>query len=335
MRNHVLGICFVALLTISCNGKKEIAPEAPVAEETVVVDVRPAALPVVLPAVIIADGASLFTELEPGIMTFKESLRLGTALEVRAGEKKTAVRASDKAERDFYPVLNQGSEYWIQEYALAPNAVPAVVISATAILYTRPDLAGVSSNAATLPQYEIVGLHPADSTNDFFCVSAYINDRSIDKQYIKIDTLTSDMTDVQVMQLYRIASAAPNEAVKKEILNNALSLGGIFHTMVSDALGISNGGSSVSSSPITFTRNPRFESFEGLIISDDGGKVNVRSEPGTSSSTVLFTLNPGDIIDVIAATNETETLSGISDRWFQINEFDGGTGWVFGAYISD
>jgi SH3-like domain-containing protein len=89
-------------------------------------------------------------------------------------------------------------------------------------------------------------------------------------------------------------------------LNNALSLGGIFRTMVSDALEI-----------------------------PDDGRVNVRSDPGTGSSTVLFTLNPGDIIDVIAATNETETLSGISDRWFQISDPNGQTGWVFGSYIGD
>jgi hypothetical protein len=334
MRNHVLsgitlGVCLVAALAFSCRKKGDGAA----GEEALVIDIGPQTGS----AVIISDNASQFIEEEPGIMTRKGSLRLGTALLVYYNiegdsvvyEKKSAVRASDKVSRDFYHVLVDDIDYWIQEYALAPNAVPAVVVSKTALLYTKPELAAVSPNAVTLPEYAIVGLHRYPDTPDTFaCVSGYINDKAVSEQYVKADTLTSDTTDVQVMLLYKIAAATPNEAVKKEILKNALNLGGVFFDMVNGTLNKIELGS--------FTRDtaPRVKSFEGQIISDDDSKVNVRDKPGiTGTSTVLFTLLPGDEIEVIAVTNEQETISGIEDWWYKIITPDGKEGWVFGSYI--
>jgi hypothetical protein len=249
-------------------------------------------------------------------------------------EKKSAVRASDNETRDFYHILalDDQKEYWIQNLFLAPNAKPAVVLSDNAMLYSKPDLAAVARNGVILPKYSVVGLHAenaANASNDFYCVSAYIDtlaSPSVVEMYIKADTLTVDSADVRVIQLYQTALASANETVKKEILTNALSLGGAFSSLVSRTLDEMSGKSA-----FTIVRDAIDAGY--IIYSDDGAPVNARDAPGTTGTNVLFALEDRADISISDYTEETDTIGGSTARWYKVADSDGREGWVFGAFI--
>jgi hypothetical protein len=250
-------------------------------------------------------------------------------------EKKSAARASDNETREFYHILalDDQKEYWIQNLFLAPNAKPAVVLSDSAMLYSKPDLAAVARNGVILPQYSVVGLHGETGTNaadpGFYRISAYIDtlaSPSVVEMYVKADTLAVDSTDVRVMQLYQTALASTNATVKKEILTNALSLGSVFSSLVSRALDEMSGKSA-------FTIISDFTADGYTIYSDDGAPVNVRDAPGTAGTNVLFTLEDGEDISISAYTEETETIGGLTEHWYKATDSNGRKGWVFGAFI--
>ena len=55
-------------------------------------------------------------------------------------------------------------------------------------------------------------------------------------------------------------------------------------------------------------------------------------ESATVESPAVTTLWKGSVLEILSKTDETETVEGESDYWYQVN-FGGLTGWVFGAYL--
>lgn len=67
------------------------------------------------------------------------------------------------------------------------------------------------------------------------------------------------------------------------------------------------------------------------------GVYNIRDNPGTAGTNVISEItlpvneSPLVIFSVIAATEETDVIDGINDRWLKIN-YNGIEGWIFGGY---
>lgn len=67
--------------------------------------------------------------------------------------------------------------------------------------------------------------------------------------------------------------------------------------------------------------------------------LNIRDNPGISGTRVLYTIKPNDKdpyqtnVDVIAMTEEVETIEGKTDHWIKIKYKDY-EGWIFGGYTS-
>lgn len=67
--------------------------------------------------------------------------------------------------------------------------------------------------------------------------------------------------------------------------------------------------------------------------------LNIRNNPGTENTKVIYTIRPGDTdpiqtnVDVIAMTQEKETIEGRTDYWLKIKYKDY-EGWIFGGYTS-
>ena len=60
-------------------------------------------------------------------------------------------------------------------------------------------------------------------------------------------------------------------------------------------------------------------------------RVNVRNQPNTASSSVVFQLSQGDVGDILEK-GSSETISGKTDNWYKI-KYNGQSGWVFGSFI--
>jgi hypothetical protein len=67
--------------------------------------------------------------------------------------------------------------------------------------------------------------------------------------------------------------------------------------------------------------------------------LNIRDKPGLIETKVIEKIvppengNPQVNLDVIAATEEMETIDNLNDRWIKIN-YHGVEGWIFGGYAS-
>lgn len=67
--------------------------------------------------------------------------------------------------------------------------------------------------------------------------------------------------------------------------------------------------------------------------------LNIRNKPGTENTKVIYTIRPRDTdpvqsnVDVIAMTQEKETIDGKTDYWLKI-KYKNYEGWIFGGYAS-
>ena len=67
--------------------------------------------------------------------------------------------------------------------------------------------------------------------------------------------------------------------------------------------------------------------------------LNIRNNPGTKNTKVVYTIRPKDTdpiqtnVDVIAITQEKETIDGKTDYWLKI-KYKNYEGWIFGGYTS-
>jgi hypothetical protein len=70
-------------------------------------------------------------------------------------------------------------------------------------------------------------------------------------------------------------------------------------------------------------------------------RLNVRDKPGLDGKKVFLlhnfeegTRSPQENFDIVAITEETETIDGLTDHWLKIEYDDGKFGWIFGGYVS-
>ena len=67
--------------------------------------------------------------------------------------------------------------------------------------------------------------------------------------------------------------------------------------------------------------------------------LNIRDNPGTEKTNVIYTIRPRETdpfqtnVDVIAITEEKETIDGKTDYWLKI-KYKNYEGWIFGGYAS-
>ena len=70
-------------------------------------------------------------------------------------------------------------------------------------------------------------------------------------------------------------------------------------------------------------------------------KLNVRDKPGLEGKKIFMlhnfepgTRSPQQNYEIVAITEETETIDGITDRWLKVQYAPGKYGWIFGGYAS-
>ena len=70
-------------------------------------------------------------------------------------------------------------------------------------------------------------------------------------------------------------------------------------------------------------------------------RLNVRDKPGLDGKKVFLlhnfeegTRSPQENHDIVAITEETETIDGLTDHWLKIEYEPGKFGWIFGGYTS-
>jgi hypothetical protein len=65
--------------------------------------------------------------------------------------------------------------------------------------------------------------------------------------------------------------------------------------------------------------------------------LNIRDKPGLAGTRIISKIIPPEVgsgqinLNVMEATEEMETIDGITDRWLKI-KYNGVEGWVFGGY---
>jgi hypothetical protein len=327
----------VLLSTVSCSkkdGQAEASAESQESKE---------AAPAGIPSVILTD-TSKWTEKSEGLMAWAAAAVPGEVVEaltvkdeadpsLTKYETKRAAREKLEGERDFYHVTaSDGRDYWVQDFLIAVDAVPCVVLSDSALLYTKPDIASLNPRTLILPQYAVLGLHETDANSGFACVSGYVTEFSntpvVAKQFVKRELITADPVDIQALRLYKTAMANKNEVARRELLNNALTLDTQFLPLIREAL------AGMNAEKVEFS----VVSYDGglnCILSGDGSQVNARDKPGIAGSNVIFKLDDRSPVIVSSVTFETETVGGVTDHWYSV--VDEGTqksGWVFGAYLA-
>ena len=129
--------------------------------------------------------------------------------------------------------------------------------------------------------------------------------------------------------------------------------GELWYNIKSDTL---EGWICIYSGYIAFFHDPYFDNrYEILEVIESAGKkwtvrsmnqslsvwenLNIRDKPGTRGTNVVYTIRPGTNdphqtnVEVIAITEERDTIDGKNDYWIKINYKDF-TGWIFGGYAS-
>jgi hypothetical protein len=298
-----------------------------------------------VPGVILTDTTK-WVEKSEGLMAYAAPAAHGEVVEALlvpeegadpdgAPEKKyltkRAARERLEGERDFYQIrASDGKEYWAQDLLIAVDATPCIVTGESALLYSKPDLASLNPNTLVLPQYAVMGLHQAESTADFACVSGYITGFRapvIARQFVKSGLVSTETVDIQAIKLYQAAMAANNDIAKRELLYNAFDLNSSFTYLIAEAIEAMN-APQFTEKP--FTREP------ALALIDAGGsgeKVNLRDKPGLRDSTVVARLSHDTVVSITAETNETETIDNVTDHWYRVRGEEGEEGWIFGAYL--
>jgi hypothetical protein len=295
-----------------------------------------------IPSVILTDTPK-WTEKSEGLMAWAASAEAGETVEallvkdesdppLTKYDTKRAAREKLEGERDFYHVTaSDGKDYWVQDPLVAVDAVPCVVISDSALLYTKPDIASLNPKTLILPQYAFLGLHEAASDSSFVCVSGYVtefaNNPVVAKQFVKRELVTANPVDIQAIRLYKNALTNKNEVARRELLNNALTLDTPFRSLITEAL------AGIDGKKIEFSVMP-YDGDLNYVYSGGGSQVNVRDKPGITGSNVLFKLNDGSRVIVSSVTVEMETVGGENDHWYSIVDAETQkSGWVFGAYL--
>ncbi|MDR2553047.1 MAG: hypothetical protein LBD31_07790 [Treponema sp.] len=284
--------------------------------------------------------AGLWEVRADGKIHWKSQLNAGDTV-IWKGEKQNHRRSYDNAERTFYRVDAEG-DYWVQDYAIAGPAVPAVITAAGTVLYTRPDLASPARTGnITMPRYALAALLPDDDPGDEFVrISARLEgapNPQVLERYVKAQNLSTDPAGVEAVKLVRLALAAENAVVRMELLKNALDV-----ARQSGSLG--QAAQDAEYDPVLFElavsdNLERFENPRNFIVASETAQL--REQPWVSAE-VTGAVKQGDTLWITAQTKqetalespvrgggapekpEGEKLTGV---WYREQK----GGWVFGA----
>jgi hypothetical protein len=305
-------VCLIAACSKSA-GSAESAPASADAAEAVPGVSYPQ-------AVILQTETALWELGDDGTMNYTRKLLNAGDTVGWKNEQKKALRNTDKAERDFFRVDVDGGDYWVQNYFVAPEAAPGVIVNGETVLYSRADLAApVTSGTVTIPQYTIVAVHPGMDSGNFTAISAYLegaNNPVVERRYVKKENITTGAGDVQAMKLYQMAMVTKNEVAKKELLKNAQEVGSRFYELIQPALEALDPPGQIETAAV----NAWYEVIDG--------DVNIRDRP-VQGGTVVGRLAYGDRVEALEKTVGEETLDGTAAPWYKTAE-----GWVFGAFLS-
>lgn len=285
------------------------------------------------PLGVILTEASLQELRDDGKMYWKANLSAGDTA-VWKDEKMNAVRSYDNLRRDFYRVDFDG-DYWVQDYAIAGPAEPAVIVADDTLLYTRPEpTAVVRTGNVSIPRYSLVALLPdEDISDDYVKITARLEGTSnppVNDRYVKAQNVSTDINDVGAVKLVRIASAAGNPVVRAELVRNALDF-------ARKSLFLNQAAANHNYDPVFFELElmgnlERLASEERYMVTAD--TVNVRETPSVAAKAVTA-LSQGTTVWITAKTKRTVTLTAPEGEeapkgvWCKT----GDGGWIFGAYI--
>jgi hypothetical protein len=264
--------------------------------------------------VIVAPTTYLYKLNSEGLMEPANKVRYAGDTVGWKDEELKAKHKSNNSERLFYRIDSDGEDLWAQEYSVAgPNTVPGVILGDTTMLYTRPDLAAPTSIAPlSLPQFTIVAVFSDMENDQFIGVKTYLEsiNRTVDRLYVKRQTVTLDPDDVKSMQLYQLALATTLGPRRRELLTNAQEISGSFGSLIDEALYDMGNFTAIS---------------ENFTVTEDN--VNVRSDPSVEGEKI-GTLNKGDPVIASRRSNVRWQAAGKTDYWYLTSE-----GYVFGAFL--
>jgi hypothetical protein len=284
---------------------------------------------------VILTEASLLEQRDDGKMYWKAGINAGDTVGWK-NEEKSAVRAYDGLTRTFYRVDADG-DYWVQDYAIAGPAIPAVIVADETVLYTKPDLTSVARRGAiTVPKYTLVAMLADDApSGQFVKISARVEgsaNPSISELYVKIDNISSDYNDVGCVKLARIAAGIKNSSARKELLKNAMEMAYKGRRFNQTPAGLSDDPALFE---LELTDNlERLDGQVNYIVTTE--KVNMRDMPSVDSN-IAGTMIYGDDfwvsfrtkreISLPAAEEGAEAIKGC---WLRA---ENGL-WVFSAYTT-
>lgn len=310
--------CFSALLIlagllfVSCGksqpeaAKEETPPEeeaAPAAAETGVVLVR----------------AGLWEAQSDGKLKWARYINAGETLEWK-NERAKFVNTANNQENEYWHVFSSG-DCWIRDYAAAGPAKPAVVVKPDAVLYSRPDLGSITTGRnKTIRQWSIAAVH--EESEGFSRISAYYASAGqyyvFNNVWIKTENLSMDGADVRGISLYQLALDAEDLVVRRELLNNALSVSRRFEDLVGREF-----------AEMEFAG--QIESIKPLVLKVTEDELVVFDRPDTGTGIAVGRILSGETVRAIAKTKELIKNAGTTRAyWYKI---DNPRGWVFGAYL--
>lgn len=269
------------------------------------------------------------------------------ALEVLAGQKlelldpvpvkmNLVTTSETTPDVEFYRVRHQGKDYFVRASEATP-ASQAAVITEDAVLFTRPRLSDFRNALLEAGSIVVAGNQVSHAgvsfTEVFFFDTAAWKIRS---RYVVADMVSEANADVEAVQLLQKATTMKDKGVQQELLHNAMNL----NTSAGVKQLVQDFVQKLEGVVITQEDIIALEAAQpGLIFTEDGDNVNVRSFPGTGSeSQVVGQLPNRTEVDIVGTTLKKQTIDGIESNWYQVRATldEGGTlveGWVFGGYV--
>jgi hypothetical protein len=257
-------------------------------------------------------------------LQWKSSLQLGEQVQVLP-DKTTAPQYG--ADRAFTKIRrNKGEEGWVRQDFLIAASVPGVVTADRAVIFA--DASNTAATAAVLDRMTILAVQSAAESNQKFVkLTAYDPTRQILHAgvYLRVEDISVKVDDVQSAILYTLASAAKDPTQREALLSAASKDhgGSVFAKDVQTALSSFKGG---APSVATLMISPAAR----MQVIDD--KVNVRTSPDTSWSTVVGQLALNQQVQAEERTTQEYTVEGKKAPWYRISKPEG---WVFGVYLKE
>lgn len=124
----------------------------------------------------------------------------------RAETRRQVVRTTDNQKRDFIHIQFEGHDYWAQDYSIAVDAIPAVVVSSGAYIYTKPSpdaMGDKKLDFGTIVGVINGGIDPASSpyADKYVKANAYVSSRLIEGAYLAKDSISITANTLLAMQI--------------------------------------------------------------------------------------------------------------------------------------